>query len=135
MSGNIIFVDTSGFFALLDRDDQFHEAAAKKWEQLFEKRFEMVTTNYIRLESWALIQCRLGAEAALVFQDDILPVCTIHSINEEYFQRSVAQWRIARRKNLSLVDLTSFDCMRHLHIQEALTFDHHFKEQGFKITI
>lgn len=133
MSGNCIFADTSGFFALLDQDDRFHELAVKKWESLFEKHFEIITTDYVRLESWALLQRRLGAEAALCFQDDILPVCQIYHVEEDSFQRTVAQWRIARRKNLSLVDLTSFDCMRQHRIEEALTFDRHFKEQGFRI--
>ena len=131
---SIIFIYTSGFLALLDADDCFHAAAVKKWKCLFETRFEIVTTDYVRLESWSLIQRRLGHQATLSFQDDILPVCDIHIIGETGFQQAVTHWSIARRKKLSLVDLTSFECMRKLHIREALTFDHHFSEQGFKIT-
>ena len=135
MSGNLIFIDTSGFFALLDQDDQFHVAAVNKWRSLYEKKTELITTNYIRLESWALLQRRLGLKAVQSFQDDLLPICTLHDIDEDAFQIAVAQWRIASRKNLSIVDLTSFECMRKHHIQEALTFDHHFVEQGFTVTV
>ena len=134
MSGKTIFIDTSGFLALLDADDDFHVAAAKKWHLLFEERFEIVTTDYVRLESWSLIQRRMGPRGVLTFQDDILPICHIHFVNESGFQHAVTQWRIDCRKQLSLVDLTSFDCMRRLHIKEALTFDRHFLEQGFQIT-
>ncbi len=134
MSGNLIFIDTSGFFALLDRDDQFHQAALKKWKLLFENRTELITTDYIRLESLALIQRHLGSKAALSFYDHLLPICTLYPVHEETFQIAVAQWRMARRKNLSIVDLTSFECMRKLRIEEALSFDHHFVEQGFTIT-
>ena len=134
MSGKTIFIDTSGFLALLDADDDFHTAAAKKWNLLFEERFEIVTTDYVRLESWSLIQRRIGHQGVLAFQDDILPICQIHFVNESGFQQAAAQWRIACRKKLSLVDLTSFDCMHRLHIREALTFDRHFLEQGFIIT-
>ena len=134
MSGNTIFIDTSGFLALLDADDSFHAAAFKRWHLLFEKRFDLVTTDYVRLESWSLIQRRLGAQAIRSFQNDILPICTIHNVGESGFQQAVAHWNIAYRKKLSLVDLTSFECMRKLNIHEALTFDRHFSEQGFKIT-
>ena len=134
MNGNIIFADTAGFLAFLDADDDFHSAAVKKWNFLFEEGFKIITTDYVRLESWSLIQRRLGHQAILCFQDDILPICDIHFVGEAGFQQATAQWRIAHRKNLSLVDLTSFACMHRLNINEALTFDRHFLEQGFKIT-
>ena len=134
MSGNTIFMDTSGVLALLDADDCFHAAAVKKWKLLFEERFEIVTTDYVRLESWSLIQRRLGYKALLSFQNDILPICDIHDVGEIGFQQAVSHWNIAHRRKLSLVDLTSFECMRKLHIHEALTFDGHFSEQGFEIT-
>lgn len=50
-----IFVDTSAFFALLDRDDANHKKA-----------------NYILVESFALIQHRLGMDAVMGLQEDLL---------------------------------------------------------------
>ena len=133
MSGKTIFVDTSGFFALLDGDDQYHHTALEKWNILFEESAQLITTNYVRLECWALLQSRLGAKAAVAFQDHVLPVCQIYDVSETEFQEAVARWRINYRKKLSLVDLTSFCCMHRLHIREVLAFDKHFIEQGFHI--
>ena len=126
-----IFIDTSAFLAALDKGDRFHENAAKKWSLLANHRSELWTTDYVRLESWSLIQRRLGAEAVMAFQDDWLPLCKIHEVGRDGFERAAAQWRIAQRRNLSLVDLTSFDAMRQLAIRTALAFDQHFQEMGY----
>jgi len=128
---NTVFVDTSAFLAALDKGDRFHENAAKKWSLLANHRSELWTTDYVRLESWSLIQRRLGAEAVMSFQDDWLPLCKIHEVGRDGFERAAAQWRIAHRRNLSLVDLTSFDAMRQLAIRTALAFDLHFQEMGY----
>jgi len=128
---NTVFVDTSAFLAALDKGDRFHENAAKKWSLLANHRSELWTTDYVRLESWSLIQRRLGAEAVMAFQDDWLPLCKIHEVGRDGFERAAAQWRIAQRRNLSLVDLTSFDAMRQLAIRAALAFDQHFQEMGY----
>jgi predicted nucleic acid-binding protein len=126
-----VFIDTSAFLAALDKGDKFHPAAANKWSALARGKSELWTTDYVRLESWSLIQRRLGAEAVMAFQDDWLPLCKIHEVGPDGFERAAAQWRIAHRRNLSLVDLTSFDAMRQLAIRTALAFDEHFQEMGY----
>ena len=128
---NTVFVDTSAFLAALDKGDKFHSEAAKRWSSLARGKTELWTTDYVRLESWSLIQRRLGAEAVMAFQDDWLPLCKIHEVGRDGFERAAAQWRIAQRRNLSLVDLTSFDAMRQLAIRTALAFDQHFQEMGY----
>jgi hypothetical protein len=126
-----VFIDTSAFLAVLDKGDRCHSDSLKKWARLAELRAEAWTTDYVRLESWSLIQRRLGAEAVTAFQDDWLPLCKIHEVGPDGFERAAAQWRIAQRRNLSLVDLTSFDAMRQLAIRTALAFDQHFQEMGY----
>ena len=128
---NTVFVDTSAFLAALDKGDKFHPDAAKKWSALASGKIELWTTDYVRLESWSLIQRRLGSEAVMAFQDDWLPLCKIHEVGPDGFERAAAQWRIAQRRNLSLVDLTSFDAMRQLAIRTALAFDQHFQDMGY----
>jgi uncharacterized protein len=126
-----VFVDTSAFLAALDKGDKYHTEAEKSWIALSKSPSELWTTDYVRLESWSLIQRRLGAEAVMSFQDDWLPLCKIHEVGRDGFERAAAQWRIAQRRNLSLVDLTSFDAMRQLAIRTALAFDQHFQEMGY----
>ena len=126
-----VFIDTSAFLAVLDKEDRCHPDSLKKWTRLANNRAEVWTTDYVRLESWSLIQRRLGPQAVMTFQDDWLPLCKIHQVGSDGFERAAAQWRIAQRRNLSLVDLTSFDAMRRLAIRMALAFDGHFQEMGF----
>ena len=126
-----VFVDTSAFLAALDKGDKYHAEARGRWLALSKSPSELWTTDYVRLESWSLIQRRLGAEAVMSFQDDWLPLCKIHEVGRDGFERAAAQWRIAQRRNLSLVDLTSFDAMRQLAIRTALAFDQHFQEMGY----
>ena len=126
-----VFVDTSAFLAARDKGDKYHSEAEKRWLALSKSPSELWTTDYVRLESWSLIQRRLGAEAVMAFQDDWLPLCKIHEVGRDGFERAAAQWRIAQRRNLSLVDLTSFDAMRQLAIRTALAFDQHFQEMGY----
>jgi predicted nucleic acid-binding protein len=133
MSGRQIFADTSGFIALLDADDVFHPLAAKAWQGYLEQDCMICTSDYVRLETWALIQRRLGAQAALDFADLILPACSILPIEENGFTASVNEWRLARRRSLSLVDVTSFRVMRDQQIMEAFSFDEHFAKEGFKM--
>jgi predicted nucleic acid-binding protein len=45
-----IFVDTSAFFALLDRDDENHGEAKKAWGNTLKEEQSPVTSNYILLE-------------------------------------------------------------------------------------
>jgi len=134
MNGKTVFVDTSGFFALLDGDDQYHHVASQKWNLIFEEHAQLITTDYVRLECWALLQRRLGARAVLTFQEDFLSACEIYHISEAEFQEAARGWHMHHRRKLSLVDLTSFYCMHRLHLHEVLTFDKHFIEHGFQIT-
>lgn len=133
MSGNLIFVDTSGFIALMDADDAFHQRSSSAWQKSINEDCTLCTSDYVRLESWALIQRRLGIQAALDFADLILPACEIMQVGDEGFTSSVNEWRLARRRNLSLVDITSFHVMRRHQITKSLSFDAHFAEEGFEI--
>ena len=135
MNGRLIFADTSGFIALMDADDAFHDKAASTWKEYSTQDCCLCTSDYVRLESWALIQRRLGFQAALDFTDLILPSCSILQVGETDFNSSVNEWRRARRRNLSLVDITSFHVMRNNQITEAFSFDGHFSEEGFEIPL
>lgn len=134
MAGEQIFADTSGFLALMDKDDAYHSAAVRDWKSLAENQCALWTSDYVRLESCSLIQRRLGAAALVDFHDSILIVASIAVVGEDGFERAFAQWRVAQLRHLSLVDITSFDCMRRRKIARAFTFDRHFQDQGFLIS-
>lgn len=128
----MIFVDTSAFYALLDGDDTEHSRALKLWEREPPGEGGLVTTNYVVLESMALLQSRLGMPAVRIFRDAILPLVRIEWIDEVAHAQAVSAFIAAARRGLSLVDLTSFETMRRLGIRSAFTFDRHFRQYGFE---
>lgn len=57
------FLDTSALLALLDEDDLNHARADEAWRQLLDSDEPLVSTNYIVVETFALVQ-RLTASRA-----------------------------------------------------------------------
>lgn len=129
----MIFVDTSAFYALLDGDDAEHSRELKLWEGEPPGEGGLVTTNYVVLESMALLQSRLGMPAVRVFHDAILPLVRVEWIDEVVHAQAVSAFIATDRRGLSLVDLSSFETMRRLEIRSAFTFDRHFRKFGFQI--
>jgi predicted nucleic acid-binding protein len=127
-----IFIDTSAIYALLDRDDIEHKKAKKIWIDLIHSDNILITSNYVLVESFALIQNRLGLEAARGFQEDIIPLVNIEWVNAETHKSGLSALLAATRRKLSLVDCVSFEIMRTLGIKTVFAFDPHFAEQGFQ---
>ncbi|MGA9347843.1 MAG: PIN domain-containing protein [Anaerolineae bacterium] len=127
-----VFVDTSALFAVLDADDENHDAAKQIWEDLLTQEVVLVCSNYVLVETLALVQRRLGIPAVRVFQEDIMPTLNIEWVDESLHQVGIAGVLAAARRELSLVDCVSFEIMRRLGIKTAFVFNHHFDEQGFE---
>jgi predicted nucleic acid-binding protein len=126
-----IFTDTSAFYALLDLDDRNHQKGKRAWMKILGEESTVVTSNYILVETFALLQSRLGMEAVRRFQEDVVPILQVEFITPDIHRAGMAALLFAGRRGLSLVDCVSFELMRELGIKIALTFDSHFKEQGF----
>lgn len=129
----MVFVDTSAFLPILNSNDFNHSAASQTWLWLKEERSRLFSTNYILLESFALIQNRLGMAAVEDFQESIVPLLEVEWIDETLHEAGVAALLTADRRRLSLVDCISFIVMRRLNLNVAFAFDRHFEEQGFTL--
>lgn len=127
------FVDTSVFLAVLGKDDVNNTLAAETLADLAENDEQLITTNYILVESYALIQRRMGMDAIRDFQNSILPSLTLVWITLEEHQRAIENFLSENRRNLSFVDCSSFDTIQRLGIDKVFTFDSHFREQGFEV--
>lgn len=126
-----VYVDTSAFLAVLNADDDNHEPARQTWIGLLRARETLVTTNYVLVETFALVQHRLGLEAVRTLQEDVVPVLRIEWVGEDLHQQAVGALLAAGRRALSLVDCASFAAMRRFGLKRAFTFDKHFSTQGF----
>jgi predicted nucleic acid-binding protein len=128
-----IFIDTSAFYALLDRDDKNYQRGKRLWTEILDAGYALVTSNYVLVETFALLQSRLGFDAARGFQEDLVPILHVEFVTSDLHRLGVAALLSASRRGLSLVDCVSFELMRNSGIKTAFTFDSHFKEQGFSI--
>jgi len=128
-----IFVDTSALLALLDADDRNHSIAKQVWEEMVRKEERLKCTNYILIETFALVQHRLGMDAVRTLQEDILPLVSVEWMDEQNHYSSVLALLVADRRGLSLVDCASFETMRRLGVNTAFTLDRHFDQQGFRV--
>jgi predicted nucleic acid-binding protein len=126
-----LFVDTSAFLAILDRDDINHPKANEQWREIILSDSTLNCHNYILVETFVLLQNRFGMEAVRVFQEDLVPLLHVEWIDEGIHKLGMSAFLAASRKRLSLVDCISFETMRNSGIKIAFTFDPHFRAHGF----
>ncbi len=127
----MIFVDTSGLYAILDRADASHAQAREQWRRMIEGGASLLTTNYVLVEASALIQRRLGIEAVRDLHFNLVAALEVIWIDQKIHATAMAALLAASRRKLSLVDCSSFIVMREAGITTALAFDTHFAEEGF----
>ena len=132
MKSERVFIDTSAFYALMDRSDNNYKEAAGLWIYFLEKDFYIQTSNYIILKTMALLQNRLGFEAADLWYRDVLSLAEILWVDKSIHNLAHELWLSLGRRKLSLVDCVSFVTMRHYKIEKVFGFDKHFGEQGFE---
>jgi predicted nucleic acid-binding protein len=128
-----IFIDTSAFYAVMDRSDSYHPSASKLWADFLDKGYYLKTSNYVTVETLALLQNRLGFEAADLWSRDVLGIVETLWIDEVRHNLAFEIWFSLGRRKLSLVDCASFVIMRHDKIEKVFGFDKHFTEHGFEV--
>ena len=129
----MILLDTSAIFAWVDRADANHALAVRRLESLLQTGAELVTHNYVVLESLALTHTRLGLETALKVAADLREL-RVEWVTETLHNRALAQMAAtAVSPGVSLVDHVSFILMRQHAIDVAFAFDRDFSDQGFEL--
>jgi predicted nucleic acid-binding protein len=127
------FVDSSGIYALLDSDAVEHMAAAEEWNRLADQGTRLRTHSYVLIETAAIVQRRIGMEAAATLHQDVVPLLSVRFVDRELHRQATTALLAAARRKVSLVDWTSFAVMREEHLTDVFAFDGHFAEQGFTL--
>lgn len=130
-----VFVDTSAFIALMDADNIEYPKTSRLWTELLKRDEQLVTTNYIVVETCALLHKRIGLPAVRILLETILPAILIDWIDVSVHTAGISSLMMSSRKGPNIVDCMSFAAMRKLGITDAFTLDRHFSDQGFKILI
>ena len=128
----MIFVDTSAIYALADSADPNHQAAVRRLQQILDQGEEMLTHNYVLLESIALLQARLGLAQAARFANDSTNFI-IEWIDKSLHLTGIRQLQKSGKRRISLVDHISFLVMRRRHMRVAFAFDPDFESEGFQL--
>jgi predicted nucleic acid-binding protein len=126
-----VFVDTSGFYALLDGTDPLGREATERFTRAEREGWRLFTTSYVVQETWAVIQARLGWDAVDDWRDRVLSRCEIIWVDETLHALGEARCRQARQRRLSLTDCVSIETMRRQGCREFIGTDEHFRREGF----
>ena len=127
---NEIFADAFYFIAILNPQDQYHQAATEYTRHL---NRPLVTTHWVLVELADALHTpdvrqrteqfirRIHADTSITIISDLKP----------WFERGLDLYRDRRDKSWPLTDCISFSIMRERGIRDALTGDRHFEQAGF----
>ena len=128
---NKMLIDTSGFFSLYDNVDAFHRQAVSIYKSAAVRR---LTTSYVLAEYTALAHIRGVPRSEIIkFSNLILDDKDVEIIwvDETLHREAVALLRRRPDKNYSLCDAASFVVMNARDVNDCLTTDKHFRQEGF----
>ena len=134
---NEIFIDTSGFYALLVQKDDRHKEATRILKLAASKRRRFVTTDYVIDETATLLKAR-GHRALLQGYFDTIfssAVCRVEWTDPESFQAVQKYFLKHLDQAWSFTDCLSFRVMKERRLQESLTKDEHFEQSGFIVLL
>jgi predicted nucleic acid-binding protein len=128
-----VFVDTSAYYAAVDRRDAGHAAAAATMRELVAERRRLVTTNAALFELHGLLVNRLDRQIALATVSELRASQTIVRVRERDETRAEEILNHYQDKDFSLTDALSFAVMERLGVRTAFTLDRHFAQFGWEI--
>jgi predicted nucleic acid-binding protein len=128
-----MFVDTSAWMALADKDDSHHKEAASSYPSLLKIQRYLVTSNLVIAEAYIIILKELGHRPALDFLERIKASPRILKIYSNEEIEAEAEKILAKYsdQNFSYTDAVSFVIMKRQKIRKAFCFDKHFVTAGF----
>jgi predicted nucleic acid-binding protein len=126
-----VLTDSSAYLALLDLNDDNHEAAIEILGWLAKQRYRQYTTTAMLYEAHALILSELGTRQANQFLQEILQsntaIIRIRASDEERARAILYRYT---DKTFSYNDALSFVVMERLSIDLSFTFDGDFMDYG-----
>ncbi|RLA89174.1 MAG: hypothetical protein DRG58_05850 [Deltaproteobacteria bacterium] len=125
-----VFVDASGWIALMYEKDGHHDTAAKLYERELRQDSQFFISNWTIYEAFSMIKKKAGIHQAEKLRDlveDINIVAAL-KVDSKIEAEAVKLFWDYKDKNWGIVDITSLLIMKKCHCQYALAFDQHFRE-------
>ena len=130
----VVFADTGYWVALLNPRDELHDKATELSKFLNPVHIvtsEMVLTEVLNDFSKRGNYLRKVA-TELIYRIQKNPNTTVVSQTSQQFQQGLKLYKNRSDKNWSLTDCVSFKIMEQMGIYEALAYDKHFEQAGFR---
>ncbi len=129
-----VFADTSAWYALFVATDPRHSQAASVYERLRSSGAVWSTTDWVLIETAALLHRRVGAIPASEVLNSLMNNTQISVLwMDETLGRLALERFQSLRGKASLVDCGSFLAMERLRLKTAFAFDQDFTDQGFTL--
>jgi uncharacterized protein len=130
---NAVFIDTSGWIAVLNADDTLYEPACRQLVDMGARRRPLVTTDWVLAETGNGL-ARTPARAC--FADAVQRFlgsshCRLVRVDAAPFDRALTLYNQMKDKSWGLVDCASFLVMQAEGIVDAFASDRHFTQAGF----
>lgn len=127
-----LFVDTSAWFAFINRADPSHQGVAALLSRF---KGRLVTSNFVFDETVSLCRYRLGHRPA-TSAGEILRSGAIADVIRITAQDEAAAWALFAARpdqRYSFTDCTSFILLRRLGLATVAALDHDFSTEGFEV--
>jgi uncharacterized protein len=129
-----VFVDTSAWVALADKDDANHKKAAAVYPSILKIQKGVITSNLVIAETYVLLLHELGYHSAMNFLEKIKAsprIVRIYS-NDDIERDGEEILKKYDDQDFSYADAVSFVIMKRQKIRKAFCFDKHFATAGFE---
>jgi predicted nucleic acid-binding protein len=133
VTGPSIFLDTVGLLALWDRSDQWHHAAEQAFQELSAGRAGLYSSSLVFLECANAAARRPYRSSVAALWREMKSAGRIFHPAEKHLEEAWYDYERGVLGGPGVVDLISFQAMRHLGIERAFTNDRHFREAGFQV--
>lgn len=126
-----VYIDTSAFLAVAKDTDEQHAAAAQVWRALLSSGELLITSNYVVIETIALIHSRYGSENVQRFVAGMLPLVHVEFVDPQVHATALSVVvAIPGRSGPSMVDCVSFEMIRKHQVSAVFAYDKHFATCG-----
>lgn len=128
-----VFIDTSGWIALLFPNDDL-SARANGWMNVIkQQKSPMVTSTAVLIEVLdGLAQQNLRHLSSVLQSAISYSLLDVVDVNHDLFSVAWDLYKNRIDKNWGLTDCTSFIIMQQRDMMDALTYDIHFAQAGFR---
>lgn len=129
-----VFIDTMGWYCLLDRREAKHKEACDIMAGFGRTKTPLVTTDYVIDETATLLVARRagGMLGSLFERTGQSTALTLTPVGPGRFREACGYLLKHCDQGYSFTDVTSFIVMRELGCADVLSNDWHFEKAGFR---